>query len=98
MADIRPEQLEVVPAPHRHSMSPCRSWGHHLTPGYSCRYYSVAEELLRALPGVTTKNLKYVMSRIGSVKELCGLNLKSVQDILGTEPGKACWEFMHHGE
>lgn len=57
-----------------------------------------AEELLRALPGITAKNVKYVMSRVGSVKELCGLNLQAVQDILGNEPGKACWEFMHRGE
>ncbi|TDL21605.1 hypothetical protein BD410DRAFT_815247 [Rickenella mellea] len=57
-----------------------------------------AEELLRVLPGVTVKNVKYVMNRVGSVRALCELELKDVQDILGVEPGKACWEFLHRGE
>lgn len=57
-----------------------------------------AEELLRCLPGITPKNLKYVMSRVRNVKEHCEMELKAVQDILGVEPGKACWEFMHKGE
>ena len=58
----------------------------------------LAEELLRALPGVTAKNVKHVMSRVGSVRELCELGMKEVQEILGVEPGKACWEFIHKGE
>ncbi|KAI0365205.1 hypothetical protein BV20DRAFT_954830 [Pilatotrama ljubarskyi] len=59
---------------------------------------AAAEELLRALPGITAKNVKHVMSRVRSVRELCELSLAEVQDILGVEPGKACWEFIHHGE
>lgn len=59
---------------------------------------AAAEELLRSLPGVTAKNVKYVMSKVGSVREFCELELVAVQEILGVEPGKACWEFMHHGE
>lgn len=57
-----------------------------------------AEELLRSLPGITAKNVKYVMSKVGSVREFCGLSLPAVQEILGNEPGKACWDFMHKGE
>ena len=56
-----------------------------------------AEELLRSLPGITAKNVKYVMSKVGSVREFCELSLPAVQEILGNEPGKACWEFMHYG-
>ncbi|KAJ3500275.1 hypothetical protein NMY22_g19311 [Coprinellus aureogranulatus] len=59
---------------------------------------TAAEELLRALPGITPKNLKFVMSRVRNVRELCELDLKGVQDLLGVEPGKACYEFMHRGE
>ncbi|KAI0353441.1 hypothetical protein OH77DRAFT_1522621 [Trametes cingulata] len=59
---------------------------------------AAAEELLRALPGVSAKNVKHVMSRVRSVRELCELRLEEVQEILGVEPGKACWEFIHHGE
>ncbi|KAL5529182.1 hypothetical protein ACEPAG_5156 [Sanghuangporus baumii] len=57
-----------------------------------------AEELLRSLPGITAKNVKYVMSKVGSVREFCELSLPAVQEILGNEPGKACWDFMHRGE
>lgn len=57
-----------------------------------------AEELLRALPGINAKNVKYVMSKVRSVTEFCALGLPEVQEILGNEPGKLCWEFMHQGE
>ena len=57
-----------------------------------------AEELLRCLPGITAKNVKYVMSKVGNVRELCGLSLTQVQEILGVEPGRACFDFMHKGE
>jgi DNA excision repair protein ERCC-4 len=57
-----------------------------------------AEELLQTLPGISTKNAGYVMSRVRTVRELCELQLEQVQDILGNEPGKACWEFLHWGE
>ena len=59
---------------------------------------AAAEELLRSLPGITAKNVKHVMSKVKSVQELCELEMKDVQEILGVEPGKACWEFIHRGE
>ena len=59
---------------------------------------AAAEELLRTLPGVTAKNVKNVMSKVGSVRELCEMSREGVQGILGVEPGNACWEFMHRGE
>ncbi|KAJ7088830.1 hypothetical protein B0H15DRAFT_840898 [Mycena belliarum] len=59
---------------------------------------AAAEELLRCLPGITAKNVKYVSSKVRNVRELCDMSLSEVQAILGIEPGKACWEFMHRGE
>ena len=59
---------------------------------------AAAEELLRCLPGITTKNVKYVMSKVRNVRELCGLSLAQVQEILGVEPGRVCFDFMHKGE
>ena len=59
---------------------------------------AAAEELLRTLPGISAKNVKHVMNRVRSVREFCELSLVQVQDILGVEPGKACWEFMHRGD
>ncbi|KAK7042132.1 ERCC4 domain-containing protein [Favolaschia claudopus] len=59
---------------------------------------AAAEELLRCLPGITAKNVKFVTGKIKNVQELCEMSLVEVQGILGIEPGKACWEFMHRGE
>jgi DNA excision repair protein ERCC-4 len=59
---------------------------------------AAAEELLRCIPGVTVKNVKYVMSKVGSVRELCELGREEVQGILGVEPGNLCWNFIHRGE
>lgn len=59
---------------------------------------AAAEELLRCLPGITAKNIKHVMSRISTVRELCEMDIFQVQDLLGAEPGRMCWDFMHRGE
>jgi len=59
---------------------------------------TASEELLRCLPGISAKNVHYVMSKVRNVRELCEMELSKVQGILGVEPGKACWEFMHRGE
>jgi DNA excision repair protein ERCC-4 len=39
-----------------------------------------------------------VMGRVRSVRELCGMSLKEVQDVLGKEEGRMCWGFIHKGE
>ncbi|KAF9269268.1 hypothetical protein L218DRAFT_917010 [Marasmius fiardii PR-910] len=59
---------------------------------------AAAEDLLRTFPGITTKNVKFVMGKVRNVGEICEMSLEGVQGILGNEPGKACWEFLHRGE
>ncbi|KAJ3754994.1 hypothetical protein EV360DRAFT_50563 [Lentinula raphanica] len=59
---------------------------------------AAAEELLRSFPGITAKNVKHVMSKIENVRELCEMDLVGVQGILGIEPGKTCYDFLHKGE
>jgi DNA excision repair protein ERCC-4 len=58
---------------------------------------AAAEELLRSLPGVGTKNYRYVMGKVNSIKELCEMKLDEMQELLGVEPGKKCFDFLHHG-
>lgn len=59
---------------------------------------AAAEELLKSLPGITERNVKYVMGKVKNVREFCELNLKEVQEILGTDSGRICWQFMHKGD
>lgn len=56
---------------------------------------AAAEDLLRSLPGITAKNVRHVMNMVGSVRELCDLDLSGVQAILGIEAGKALHAFLH---
>jgi DNA excision repair protein ERCC-4 len=58
----------------------------------------LAEDLLRSLPGVTQRGLRTVMTKVRSVGELCEMSLTEIQEILGEEDGKKCYEFIHHGE
>jgi DNA excision repair protein ERCC-4 len=59
---------------------------------------SAAEELLRSLPGITTANMKKVMNAVNNMRQFTELPLEEVQKLLGKEPGKLCWEFMHKGD
>lgn len=58
---------------------------------------TLAEDVVRALPGVGTKNLRYVMGRVRSVGALCEMSLGEVQELLGVEPGRKCYDFVHTG-
>ena len=59
---------------------------------------AAAEELLRSLPGITDKNVKHVMGKVSSIKAFCQLERAQVQEIIGVDPGKSCYEFMHRGD
>src|SRR5258705_6616778 len=51
---------------------------------------AAAEELLRAIPGITAKNGKHVMGKVGSVHALCDMSSGEIKERLGTGPGKEC--------
>ena len=56
---------------------------------------TAAEDVLRTFPGITSKNIRYVMRQVESIKKLCDMSLLDVQEMLGNVPGKACYEFLH---
>jgi len=58
---------------------------------------TAAQELLKTLPGVGTKNYRHVMTRVGSIRELCGLQQGEIEGLLGTEPGQKLNDFLHRG-
>ncbi|KAH9487436.1 DNA repair protein rad16 [Psilocybe cubensis] len=59
---------------------------------------AAAEEVLRYIPGITAHNVKLVMHKVKNIEELCNLSLSEVQGILGADPGKACYQFIHEGD
>ncbi|KAF7301049.1 ERCC4 domain-containing protein [Mycena indigotica] len=90
-ADLKANNAE--PSPHE-----AIAIGAEADPDVGAGVNAAAEELLRALPGVTAKNVAYVASKIQSVRALCDMTLVEVQGILGVEPGKACFDFLHKGD
>ncbi|KZO94381.1 hypothetical protein CALVIDRAFT_224105 [Calocera viscosa TUFC12733] len=56
-----------------------------------------AEDLLRCFPGITSKNVRYVMGKVGSVRDLCELSREEMESLLGTEGGKQCYAFVNRG-
>lgn len=58
-------------------------------------FNTTSQDMLRALPGISTKNYRYVMSRVASVEALCDLELKAVQELVGNDPGKLLHGFIH---
>ncbi|KAG8744336.1 hypothetical protein FRC10_010316 [Ceratobasidium sp. 414] len=55
----------------------------------------LAEEMLRALPGVNQMNYRTIMNHVGTVREFCELGLGEMQKLMGDEPGKACHTFIN---
>ncbi|KAG8686724.1 hypothetical protein FRC08_012350 [Ceratobasidium sp. 394] len=55
----------------------------------------LAEEMLRALPGVNQMNYRTIMNHVGSVREFCELGLGEMQKLMGDEPGKTCHTFIN---
>ncbi|EKM77091.1 hypothetical protein AGABI1DRAFT_122321 [Agaricus bisporus var. burnettii JB137-S8] len=68
-------------------------------------FNTVAEELVRALPGIGSGGLasssgivNTVMRRCKNVRELCELKEDEVKELVGVGPGKVLYEFLHKGE
>ncbi len=57
-------------------------------------YNTGPQEMLRALPGVTSRNWKLVVSRVGSIQELTELDDEELQDVLGQEAAKEFKSFV----
>ncbi|AAW45049.2 conserved hypothetical protein [Cryptococcus deneoformans JEC21] len=57
---------------------------------------AAAVEMLRSIPGVSGRNLKFVMSKVESIKHLVSMSRGQLKEILGEEGGEKAWEFLHH--
>ncbi|KAF9189002.1 hypothetical protein BGZ51_000178 [Haplosporangium sp. Z 767] len=52
------------------------------------------QDILRSLPGITSKNYKHVMNNVESVRELAELDFNSLKAILGEGPAQTLWNFF----
>ncbi|GAA5826719.1 hypothetical protein JCM11251_002868 [Rhodosporidiobolus azoricus] len=53
------------------------------------------QEILRTLPGVNSKNYRYLGSQVENLEALAQLELNEVQALIGNEPGKQLHGFIH---
>lgn len=53
------------------------------------------QDVLRAMPGINTKNYRYVMTQVRDMAELCDLTLEEIQELIGVEPGKQLFQFIN---
>ncbi|KAG0275130.1 hypothetical protein BGZ95_009148 [Linnemannia exigua] len=58
-------------------------------------YNLTPQDILRSLPGITSKNYKSVMRSVENIRELAELDVVSLSNIIGEGPGKTLWDFFH---
>ncbi|KAI8914895.1 hypothetical protein DFJ77DRAFT_463850 [Powellomyces hirtus] len=57
--------------------------------------YSITpSDILRSLPGITSKNYRYVMSKVRDLRELSQMTLQECQALIGSEFGRLLHEFF----
>ncbi|KAG2226446.1 hypothetical protein INT45_000614 [Circinella minor] len=59
-------------------------------------YNMTPQDILRSLPGVTSKNYKLLMNDVKNLQELFKLSVDDLKKIIGAEPAKKLYEFIHH--
>lgn len=55
------------------------------------------QDLLRALPGVNTKNFRYIMSQVRDISDLCDLSQEDLGELIGVEPARQLMRFIERG-
>ncbi|CAG8443290.1 10311_t:CDS:10 [Ambispora gerdemannii] len=53
------------------------------------------QDFLRALPGITSKNYKHVMSRVENLKDLGEMSLTDMQALIGAQYGRLLYDFFN---
>ncbi|ORX93909.1 DNA repair endonuclease XPF [Basidiobolus meristosporus CBS 931.73] len=57
--------------------------------------YSITpQDVLRSLPGITSKNYRFVMSQVENIQELSEMSLERLQKLIGDAPGKELHDFF----
>ncbi|POY74162.1 hypothetical protein BMF94_2736 [Rhodotorula taiwanensis] len=53
------------------------------------------QDILRSLPGVNSKNYRYLSTQVENLEALVQLDLNEIQALIGVEPGKQLHGFIH---
>ncbi len=54
-----------------------------------------AQDVLRVMPGINTKNMRYMMNQVRNIAELCDLSSEELQELLGAELGRKLYRFIN---
>lgn len=54
-----------------------------------------AVEMLRAIPGISAHNLRLMMSKVESIRELVGMSKKEMKAVIGNTAGEKVWRFVN---
>ncbi|PWZ00136.1 DNA repair protein [Testicularia cyperi] len=52
------------------------------------------QDMLRALPGVNTKNFRYIMNQVRDLTDLCDMSTQELRDLIGAEPARQLTRFL----
>ncbi|KAF9930842.1 hypothetical protein FBU30_011209 [Linnemannia zychae] len=58
-------------------------------------YNLTPQDILRSLPGITSKNYKKVMKSVENIRELAELDIENLTIIIGESSAKLLWDFFH---
>ncbi|KAG0182633.1 hypothetical protein DFQ29_002965 [Apophysomyces sp. BC1021] len=58
-------------------------------------YNMTPQEILRSMPGVTSKNYQHIMNAVDTIEELCSLTEEAIQKIIGKQAGQKLYRFIH---
>jgi DNA excision repair protein ERCC-4 len=57
-------------------------------------YNTTPQDILLMMPGITTKNYRYVQNNVRDLEELCDLELAEIQELIGIEAGRKLHSFI----
>ena len=58
-------------------------------------YNLTPQDLIRGMPGISTKNYRYIMTQVRDVAELCDLTQEELAELLGAEAGRKLFRFIN---
>ncbi|KAG0366786.1 hypothetical protein BC939DRAFT_406825 [Gamsiella multidivaricata] len=53
------------------------------------------QDILRSLPGITSKNYKHVMNNVESIRELAEMDIAKLDSLIGEGPAQTLWNFLN---